>query len=177
MVINPSVEVYLLDPKGYILAYSAPDSVIKRSSVSLDPIAAFLQHGGSSFVKGDDPRSINGQKAFSVARIEHDGTLEGYLYVILGGTEYDSVSQLLFGSYFLQLGIRTMILTLVAAAVIGLVVFRLITGSLRSHRQNGEAVPRWGSWARIPASASLEVQSSRQRLTKWQIRSTSHLRK
>jgi hypothetical protein len=92
MVINPSVEVYLLDPKGTILAYSAPDTVIKRKSVSLEPIAAFLQRGGSSFVKGDDPRSVDGQKGFSVARIEHDETLEGYLYVILGGTEYDSRS-------------------------------------------------------------------------------------
>ena len=35
MVINPSVEVYLLDPEGTILAYSAPDSLIKRTSETM----------------------------------------------------------------------------------------------------------------------------------------------
>ena len=158
MVINPSVEVYLLDPKGNILAYSAPDSVIKRRFVSLNPIAAFLQDRGSSFVRGDDPRSVHNQKGFSVARIEHDGTLEGYLYVILGGSEYDTVTQMLWASYILQLGIRTMILTLAAAAVIGLVAFRLITRSLRTTVRTVKQFRDGDLGARIPASASFEVR-------------------
>ena len=35
MVINPSLEVYLLDPKGKILSYVAPEKVVKLESVSL----------------------------------------------------------------------------------------------------------------------------------------------
>ncbi len=42
MVINPAIEVYLLDPQGAILAFSAPPGKVKRRSVSLAPLEAFL---------------------------------------------------------------------------------------------------------------------------------------
>ena len=43
MVLNPSVEVYLLDSLGNVIAYSAPDSVIRRRSVALSPVQSFLR--------------------------------------------------------------------------------------------------------------------------------------
>ncbi len=131
MTINPSLEVYLLDPHGAILAYSAPDSVIKRKSVNLAPIDAFLRNGASSFQEGDDPRGLNREKVFSAAAIMLDGRVEGYLYVILGGEEFDSSIHMLLGSYILRLGARTMGLTLLGAAVLGLLAFGLVVRSLR----------------------------------------------
>ena len=38
MVINPKVEIYLLDPNGKVLAYSAPPGKVLRKVVDLDPI-------------------------------------------------------------------------------------------------------------------------------------------
>lgn len=38
MVVNPSIEVYLLDTQGKILDYSAPAEKIKRTAVDLQPI-------------------------------------------------------------------------------------------------------------------------------------------
>ena len=38
MVINPSIELYLLDPGGNILEYSAAPGKIKRERVSLNPL-------------------------------------------------------------------------------------------------------------------------------------------
>ena len=158
MVINPSVEVYLLDPEGTILAYSAPDSLIKRTSVGLAPIREFLRNHGSTFVMGDDPRNPDRQKEFSVARLEQDGVLEGYLYVVLGGQEYDSITRMLLGSYILQLGTRTMILTVIAAAVIGLIVFRLTTKGLRTTVAAVRKFRDGDLEARAPAGGSLEVE-------------------
>ena len=61
MVINPSIELYLLDRQGDILSYSAPKGKVKRSHVALQPIQQFIE-GNSRFpLKGDDPRDPSGQ--------------------------------------------------------------------------------------------------------------------
>jgi len=77
MVINPSIEVYLLDPHGAILAYSAPPGRVQRQQVALEPVYRFL-HGSSPWpILGDDPRHLTQQKIFSVAPIPAQGALEG----------------------------------------------------------------------------------------------------
>ena len=45
MVINPSIELYLLDPAGAVLAFSAPEGSVVRKSVSLEPIGKILEPG------------------------------------------------------------------------------------------------------------------------------------
>src|ERR1700726_792295 len=42
MAVNPDIEIYLLDPRGKILAFSAPPGRVKRSSISLAPILRFI---------------------------------------------------------------------------------------------------------------------------------------
>lgn len=87
MSVNPSVEVYLLDKQGHIIGDAAPEGRIKRRNVSLQPINALMQ-GQSMPVYGDDPRSVDGQKVFSVAPLQVEGKTEGYLYVVLLGEDY-----------------------------------------------------------------------------------------
>jgi hypothetical protein len=66
MVINPSIEIYLLDAGGRILAYSADPGQVKRNRVSLAPIHRFLGGGAAFPLLGDDPRSHDRRKTFSV---------------------------------------------------------------------------------------------------------------
>lgn len=157
MVINPSVEVYLLDPGGKILAYSAPDSAIKRTVVALEPIQRFLHSSQEEFIPGDDPRGISRKKGFSAATLEHNGRVEGYLYVILGGEEYDSAVEMMFGSYILRLSARTMVLTLIGAAILGLLAFRVITRGLRTTITTVQNFRNGDRNARIAASTTPEV--------------------
>ena len=42
MVVNPSIEIYLLDLEGRILSFSADPGAVKRKYVSLGPVRAFL---------------------------------------------------------------------------------------------------------------------------------------
>ena len=42
MDINPNIELYLLDPEGTILAYSAPKGRVVRKQVAVGPIKAYL---------------------------------------------------------------------------------------------------------------------------------------
>ena len=48
MVINPNIELYLLDPDGAILSYNAPPGRVRRGRVSLAPIRAFID-GAEAF--------------------------------------------------------------------------------------------------------------------------------
>ena len=75
MVINPSIEIYLLDPQGRILAYSAPEGKVKLKQIAMSPLQNFLHNDHEYPLMGDDPRSLNNQKIFSAAPIHTDGKL------------------------------------------------------------------------------------------------------
>ena len=131
MVINPSIEVYLLDPQGTILAYSAPPGRVQRQQVTLGPVHRFLRGSSPWPILGDDPRQLTQQKIFSVAPIPAQGALEGYLYIVLAGEAYDSVTQMLQGSYMLRLSLWAAGAGLVFAVGAGLLLFHLLTRRLR----------------------------------------------
>jgi two-component system OmpR family sensor kinase len=42
MIVNPNIEVYVLDPGGRVLAYSTPPGKVRREQVSLEPVTRFL---------------------------------------------------------------------------------------------------------------------------------------
>lgn len=131
MVINPSIEIYLLDREGRVLAFSAPEGKVKRKRLSLAPIERFLRGQAELPLEGDDPRSPEGSKIFSAAPIEVAGERQGYLYVILGGEQYDGVVQRLSGSYVLQATLWILAGSLVIALFLGLGGTALITRRLR----------------------------------------------
>ncbi len=130
MTFNPSVEVYLLDPAGKILAYSAPPGKVHAERVDTAPIRRFLA-GGKLPLLGDDPRKPGRQKIFSVAPVTEGGDLQGYLYAIAASEHYDSIAGMLQGSYILKLSMWGAGAGLLFALLAGLVVFALLTRRLR----------------------------------------------
>ena len=131
MVINPSIEVYLLNTRGKILAYYAPHQQIKLKKVPLGPINKYISSDNENFLMGVDPKNPHREKAFSAAKVYHKGIFKGYVYVILGGQQYENTSQLLFGSYILRLGFRSMIIALLTAALIGFIAIGFIVRNVR----------------------------------------------
>lgn len=131
MVINPNIEVYLLDTEGKILSYFAPNKEIVLDHVPLEPIEEFLKVGDSTFVMGHDPKNEHGEKTFSAAEVYEGNVLRGYIYVILGGEDYEDAAQFVFGSYILRLGLRSMTITIIAAALFSLIALGLITKNMR----------------------------------------------
>lgn len=130
MVINPSIEVYLLDLEGRVVTYSAPAGRVKRDQVSLAPIKAFLSGTKDLPILGDDPRSLHRRKIFSVAPIMVDDRYEGYLYVVLAGEEYDSVAQVFRSSQILGLSVAVIGAVLLVALFAGIGLFRVLTRRL-----------------------------------------------
>lgn len=131
MVINPSIEIYLLDQDGKILSFSADPVKVKRKRVSLDPIYEFMSGEAAFPILGDDPRSHERRKAFSVTPVPSLDDTQGYLYVVLRGEQFDSVDALLGESHFLRLGSYAIAGSLAFGLIAGLLVFHLLTRRLR----------------------------------------------
>lgn len=131
MQINPSIEIYLLDLDGRILSYSADPGKVKRKHVSLEPVHAFLDDSASFPLLGDDPRSHDRRKVFSVTPVPSADAPQGYLYVVLRGEIYDFVDAYAEGSYFARLSAWAVTATLAFGLLAGLIVFRLLTRRLQ----------------------------------------------
>jgi len=147
MDINPSIEIYLLDGEGRILAFSADPGKVKRQRVDLAPIRAFLRGEGFPLL-GDDPRSHDRRKAFSVTRVPATtgAAQAGYLYVVLRGERYDTAQQAVEEPYLLRLSVWTVAGSLTFGLLAGLLLFHLLTrrmqrlaGLMEAFQQSGFA--------------------------------------
>ncbi len=127
MVTNPRVEIYLLDSTGAILSFFAEPEKVKRRSVSLEPIRQFLTDPASLPIPGDDPRHRERQKPFSVAQVQLTPEKQGYLYVILGGEDYDSAAAMVRDSYILRLSTIVLLSVFLVTGLVGLLLFNLLT--------------------------------------------------
>ena len=128
-VVNPTIELYLLDADGAILSHSPPEGPLARERVSLAPIRDFL--GGRSLpILGDSPRSAERQGVFSAAPIMRDGYTAGYLYVVLVGAMYQQRADDASRSYVLRTMAWTGIAALLLALLVGLALFAVITRRL-----------------------------------------------
>ncbi len=151
MTVNPSVEVYLLDSQGEILAHAMPPETVLRHQVALAPLQQFMGGSAPLPILGDDPRSPNGTKAFSVHPIVRGDEPLGYLYVVLGGKHFDSVLAMFSGSYVWRLTSLVVLATLAMALFLGLwLVFRYtrplseLQDAVRQVGQAGFAQPQQG---------------------------------
>lgn len=138
MVVNPSIEIYLLDLQGKLISYSADPGVVKRNKVSLRPIFAFLD-GTEQYPLGDDPRSHDKRKPFSVTTVPNSDRPEGYLYVVLRGEQYEQIKQLAQESYFIRFSGWAVFISLLLGLLAGLPVFYFLTRRLRNFSQQIKA--------------------------------------
>jgi two-component system OmpR family sensor kinase len=131
MFINPTVEVYLLGIDGEILSHALPPGTLKSDRVDMTPVHAFINEQKSLPIFGDDPRSLEQKKVFSVSPVKENGIIKGYLYTVLNGKTHDSLRESLQGSHNLRVGTATIIGSIVLAAIAGLVIFALLTKRLQ----------------------------------------------
>ncbi|MBL6447509.1 HAMP domain-containing protein [Fulvivirga sp. 29W222] len=150
MAINPSIEVYILDPKGKILSYVAPYKKVKMDAVDLTPVRQFIRSEDQKYIVGDDPRNPGIHKVFSAAPIQENDQILGYVYVVLASEEYDSVSAYMRNSYILRLGGRAIFTTLFVALILGLLVIWLITRNINRIIQSVKRFQNGEMSARIP---------------------------
>jgi signal transduction histidine kinase len=126
MVVNPSIEVYLLDNTGKIISHKAPPGRLQKEQIDLKPIADFLARNTLPIV-GENPRKPDQPSIFSAADLRENGKIMGYLYIILTGDEYSRLENNAWESHVFQtviwMGLGALGLTL----LVGLWLFSLIT--------------------------------------------------
>lgn len=147
MVVNPSIEVYVLDREGKILTYDAPPEKIKKSHVSLVPIREFLKgEETADYILGNDPKAPDACKVFSVAPVLEGDNIEGYVYAILASEKYDDVSSMLMSNFIYKVGVETFLITVIFAIIIGLISIKYLTRNFRVI-EDGVARFRKGEYA------------------------------
>ena len=157
MVLNPMVEIYLVDGKGRIISYFAgPGEPLQRGSIDVAPLEAFVDGDGSELILGQDPRDAAQRKPFSAARLRLGGE-PGYVYVILRGQSYDRSIEALRSSYYMRTGLVTFLLALLAALLVGLSLFFLVTRRLRLLSQAVRAFQRGSLDRRAEAKGKDEL--------------------
>ncbi|MEM1412653.1 MAG: HAMP domain-containing sensor histidine kinase [Pseudomonadota bacterium] len=129
MVINPTVEIYLLDTTGTIIGSAVPDESLQTERVDLEPVTELLAGNVPMPLRGTDPRSAR-EKVFSAHPVMFEENIEGYLYAVLGGQTYDQLADSIRGSYVRQVSLGAMLAILAAAFFVGLLVFGLLTRRL-----------------------------------------------
>lgn len=131
MAVNPSVEVYLLDMAGVIVAQASPVGHLKHDSVDLAPIRQLLA-GAALPILGDDPRGASHtRKVFSAALMTANGHDSGYVYVVLSGENRDAIAATATANNVLRTMLWSMALVVLLGLMAGLAAFRLITRPLR----------------------------------------------
>ncbi len=130
MVINPTVEVFLLDTEGNILAHTFPPESIVQNRVDLSPVKALIGGNVDMPLRGTDPRNQNREKIFSAFPVMHNEVLQGYLYAVLGGAKYDELANAIRDSYVQRISAGALLAIVLAAFLIGLLVFWLFTRRL-----------------------------------------------
>ena len=96
MVVNPGVQVYLLDADGRVSQYLGEPGMVRQHQVDLGPVRRFLE-GGRLPIRGSDPMDATASRLFSVAMFPPragDIRPPGYLYVVLDGSARQSVAAL-----------------------------------------------------------------------------------
>jgi signal transduction histidine kinase len=138
-VINPNIEVYLLDMEGRVVQHSPAPEALRRNKISVEPIKAFLKDGATLPIVGDDPRSESGVKVFSVSPIMVEDRYEGYLYVVLESEQYESAVSVFLRSHLLRISLTVVAGALAVALAVGLLLFNLLTRRLRRLTTSVEA--------------------------------------
>lgn len=136
MLINPMVEVYLLDTNGNVLSHALPYDTVLLDKINMAPLHAFIKGQQALPILGDNPRSTESKKVFSVSPIKEDGEIKAYLYTILNGSAYDKIRDSLSTSHNLQVSTAIIIACLLLAVVAGAFIFALLTKRLNHLTQS-----------------------------------------
>jgi two-component system, OmpR family, sensor kinase len=130
MVINPALEVYLLDRQGLIVGHALREDSVRRRSVDLAPIHTLIEGKAPLPILGEDPRDPAAKKVFSAAPIRVDGIVQGYLYTVVGGEVYETLSRDLRGAYVERTRMVAAASIMAASALVAVLVTIMLTARL-----------------------------------------------
>jgi len=134
MVINPTAEIYLLAPDGEIIGHAVPPEEVVVDRIDVGPIRDLLSESRPLPIKGINPRNPDARKVFSAFPVADPGSADshaGYLYVVLGGSQYEAAAEQVSGSDKQRMVASGILLLVLAAFFAGTLLFSFLTRRLR----------------------------------------------
>ena len=135
---NPRIEIYLLDNDGTILA-SFPDQTLEQNRINVTPLRRFLSNQEHPPYLAEDPLREHRMKPFSAAPITIMGKSGCFVYIILGGEQYDSIAGAIEDSYIAKTLFFGLLVSVALTGMAGMFLFFLLTKRLRSMRETVRA--------------------------------------
>ena len=129
-IVNPRIDVYLLDAEGRVVAASGQNS-LKRASVDVTPIHRFLKGEEELPILGDDPSESARRRVFSAAPVPLGSKEKGFLYLVLRGLSGDTLAQQIKQSYVLRETLWLLGCGLAIALLAGGLIVTIMTRPLR----------------------------------------------
>jgi signal transduction histidine kinase len=133
MVVNPGVQVYVLDADGRVNAYIGMPGMVRQQQVDLQAVRAFLA-GADLPLRGTDPMGSGVGRIFSAAMFaprDGDTRPPGYLYVVLDGQPRDQAAGQLSARRVWQGAGWAALVGLWVTLVVGAFAFQKLTRPLR----------------------------------------------
>lgn len=161
MVVNPGVQVYLLDADGRVQHYLGEPGMVRAYQVDLDAVRAFLA-GASLPILGTDPMGGPQRRIFSAAMFPPgpDQTRPpGYLYIVLDGAARDAVTGAVSQHRVWQGAALVGAVGLVVVLAGGMLLLRRLTRPLQQLAARMQAYAPSSEEAPAPAAAVDEVQA------------------
>lgn len=131
MIINPMAEAYLLDQNGKIIAHSQDNDQVVLGEIGLSPIKAFIAGAVEYPIYAQDPKSAQEERVFSATELKIDGQLQGYLFVILGGSTFKTITAQSLSSYSTSMLISSITLIALVAVISSLIIFKMLLSRLK----------------------------------------------
>jgi signal transduction histidine kinase len=144
-VFSPNTGMYLLDPKGRVLASSGdPRPHWKDWNVDLAPVRASLARDASMPIYATDPEHED-KGCIVAARPLKDGERElGWVYVVARAADIGTQTPELLKSYAIQTAVKVALLTLAIGVALTVAMIALLTRPLTSLTRVAERVRSGG---------------------------------
>jgi signal transduction histidine kinase len=129
-VVNPRIDVYLIDKGGRVVAASVENG-LKRDAIDLEPVRRFFDGNAKLPILGDDPSDAGRRRVFSVAPVPLADDATGYLYLVIRGLSGDTLTQRIKQSYVLRETLWLIGCGLAIALLASVLIITLMTRPLR----------------------------------------------
>lgn len=163
MIVNPALDVYLLDTEGRVQGYDPGRGPLTRHQVPLEPVHSFLRGQDPLPIRGADPRSL-ANVVFSAAAVGDPSRPTGYVYAVLSRA-VPSEEAIGHGSFGVSAALLSFAIAVLFLGVTGVLLFRSLTGRLRQLAQRVDQFEAGRFVALQPAAAAPRGGDELARLT------------
>ena len=143
-VVNPRIDVYLLDATGRIVAAAADTKSPQLARVDLEPIQRFLDGKSELPIPGEDPAEVGRKRAFSVSPVPLSNGAGGYLYLVFRGLSANTLAAQIKQSYVMRETVWLVACGLLVALIASILLITTMTRPLRQLSEVMEKFRRGG---------------------------------